>query len=558
MMPTNLGTQPGATPAALSLAEFAPTPDAMPAQEFPSGVLHLAATRLVCTPTNPRRHDGLAADIHLFPAIEIALAADGDRLIPKTQQPILGFADAPNASYWDVIMQPGKAWRLAVDGGWNRAVLPFALVNPLENETYNGLALFGYRGTEVTPVRLWIVQQTAPFLLREHFTAIGLSQARFSPQPVAQAARSTLAFEPWSKLEAKLGTERLAGFDAAERSTGLIASGVDLDGAFHLHRFDTPFGPWPYPEEIRIGVWSVTKSSMTGLAALRLAQLHGDAVLDEPVIRHVPELAQSAAWEGVSILHALCMATGIGSKADGYVPVGFEGEQIAPGYKAWYLAQSAAAKLGVIAEDSIEESWGPGREFRYRDQDMFTAGVAMDRLARSRDGRSLERVLQEDVYGPLGIHDPAFARTRETAAAEPLPLGAFGFYPTLGELVRIARLIQARGRYDGKQILSASLVDQVFAAGGERGLPTDRDPENGPVRYFLTFWCSALTLPGGRTTVYPAMSGYGGNDVLLLPNGVTVIRIAKDAIDERPTTRRLAEIGMALKADQLPIGAVRR
>jgi hypothetical protein len=33
-----------------------------------------------------------------------------------------------------------------------------------------------------------------------------------------------------------------------------------------------------------------------------------------------------------------------------------------------------------------------------------------------------------------------------------------------------------------------------------------------------------------------------------LPNGVTIIRIAKDRIDERPTTRRLAEIGMRLLA----------
>jgi hypothetical protein len=77
---------------------------------------------------------------------------------------------------------------------------------------------------------------------------------------------------------------------------------------------------------------------------------------------------------------------------------------------------------------------------------------------------------------------------------------------------------------------------------------TDRDPENGPIRYYLTFWCSTVSLANGRTAIYPAMSGYGGNDVLLLPNGVTIIRIAKDAMEERPTTRRMAEIGMMLPA----------
>jgi CubicO group peptidase (beta-lactamase class C family) len=287
---------------------------------------------------------------------------------------------------------------------------------------------------------------------------------------------------------------------------------------------------------------------MTGLAALRLAQLYGDAVLDEPVTVHVPELSHSAPWQGVTILNALCMATGVGSKADGYAPVGLEGEEIAPGYKAWYLAPSVESKLEAIAEDSVREGWGPATEFRYRDQDMFTAGVAMDRLSRARCGRGLEQVLQEEVYSPLAIRDPAFARTREVGNTAPLPLWAFGFYPTLGELARIARLIQNRGRLGDIQLLSSRLIEKIFEAGAGRGLLTDRDTENGSIHYYLTFWCSTLMLPDGRTVIYPAMSGYGGNEVLLLPNGVTIIRIAKDRIDERPTTRRLAEIGMRLSA----------
>lgn len=541
-------THPGTDASALLLSDFHPRPDAAAASEPIAGRLHLSAVRLDSAPASPSRHSGLSADTNLFPSITIAFASRGSDLVPVSQQPLLGFKDAPGGSYWDVIVQTGRVWRLSGDKGWNRAAFAFALVNPLENETYNGIALFGYRGDAVTPVRLWIVQQTAPFLLREHFVATGVAKARFAPEPIALPPEGSLHLKSWTELEAKVGAPALSGFDAAETSTGLIASGVDVDGDFYLHRFDTPYGAWPYPDEARIGVWSVTKSSMTGLAALRLAKLYGDDVLNEPVVAHVPELGASEAWQGVTILNALCMATGIGSKADGYVPVGFEGEEIAPGYKAWYLAQSVGAKLAAIAEDSVKESWGPAKEFRYRDQDMFTAGVAMDRLSRARGGRSLEQVLRQDVYIPLGIHDPAFARTREGTGADPLPLWAFGFYPTLGELVRIARLVQARGRLDGNQVLSASLIEKVFAAGGEAGLLTDRDPENGPIRYYLTFWCSTVSHANGRTAIYPAMSGYGGNDVLLLPNGVTIIRIAKDAMEERPTTRRMAEIGMMLPA----------
>lgn len=539
-------THPATEASALSLSDFHPAHDAAPASEPFAGMLSLDATRLALAPANPRRHQGLSADTSLFPSIDIALSSGRGDLIPASQKPITGFKDGEGESYWDVIVQTGRTWRLSLDSDWNRAVLPFALVNPLENETYNGLALFGYRGAEVTPVRLWIIQQTAPFLLRDHIVASGVAAARFSPQPVPTPQQIPFPLEPWADLQAKVGVATLSGFDAAERSSGLIASGIDIGSVFYLHRFDTPYGAWPFPAETRIGVWSVTKSSMTGLAALRLAKLYGDSVLEEPVVAHVPELQLSEPWRGVSILNALCMATGIGSKADGYVPVGFEGEEIAPGYKAWYLAQSVGEKLAAIAEDSVRESWGPAAAFRYRDQDMFVAGVAMDRLSRARDGRSLEDVLRQDVYVPLEILDPAYARTREPLGGDPLPLWAFGFYPTLGELVRIARLIQARGRHKDAQILSATLIDKIFDAGREGALLTDRDTENGPVRYYLTFWCSTVTLADGSTAIYPAMSGYGGNDVLLLPNGVTVIRIAKDRLEERPTTRRMAEIGMTL------------
>jgi len=543
-------TRPETDASALGLSEFYPEADALTASGPFAGALHISAARLYSVPASPRRHAGLSADTNLFPTITAAFASEVGDLIPVSEKPLLGFKDAADGSYWDVIVQKGRVWRLGRDKGWNRAAFPFALVNPLENDTYNGIALFGYRDGKVTPVRLWIVQQTAPFLLREHFVATGVAKAGFEPKEISASGGDGLHLRPWSVLEAKVGSSALSGFAAAEASSGLIASGIDIDGEFYLRRFDTPYGAWPYSNEARIGVWSVTKSSMTGLAALRLARLYGDEVLNEPVQSHVPELKGSEPWSGVTILNALCMATGVGSKADGYVPVGFEGDEIAPGYKAWYLAQSVDAKLVVIAEDAIRESWGPGKEFRYRDQDMFTAGVAMDRLSRARDGRSLEQVLQQDLYSPLGIEDPAFARSIEAAGVDPLPLWAFGFYPNLGELVRIARLIQARGRLDGKQLLSTSLIDKIFAAGGEAGLLTDRDAENGPIRYYLTFWCSTVSLPNGQTAIYPCMSGYGGNDVLLLPNGVTVIRIAKDQMDERPTTRRMAEIGMKLPAHQ--------
>ena len=76
-------------------------------------------------------------------------------------------------SYWDIIVQPGRVWSEPQDGGWSRAGFPFALVNSLEGETHNGLATFLYKDGRVSNPRFQIVQQTAPFYVKDDFVAAG-------------------------------------------------------------------------------------------------------------------------------------------------------------------------------------------------------------------------------------------------------------------------------------------------------------------------------------------------------------------------------------------------
>ncbi|MGO4560038.1 serine hydrolase domain-containing protein [Mesorhizobium sp. 2RAF21] len=509
----------------LAAAAFIPSRAALPARETLEGRLHLLPTVMRLDPADPRRYGGLAARLDLFPAIACGLVCSDGQLRWETQAPLSGFANRSHSSFWNVLLQPGRAWSEPQDEGWSRASFPFALVNPLENETYNGLALFGYRDGRVTPIRFQIEQQTAPYILQDYMKATGITDARFEAGPVSLPVPSD-SFEclPWSRLVEKTGAPVLEPFDDAVRSVAPVASGIDFEGDFYLRQFFGREDQWLYPAETRLGIWSVTKSAMAGLAALRLAQIFGEAVLDEPIVDHVPELRDAPGWKRVFLRHALCMATGIGSKADGYVWRGLDEEGIAPGYRSWYFAQSAADKLSAIAADSIAEEWEPGTVFRYRDQDLFTVGLAMDRLARKRLGRTIETVLREDVYGPIGIGETSWSTTVEAAGEAGVPLWAIGYYPTLGDLVRIARLIHAGGALQGRQILCKPLIRQIFEGGGVVAEPF------GDVKcnYFLTFWCASLPGGDGRDVVVPIMLGFGGNEVVLAPNAVTMIRVAKE------------------------------
>ena len=74
--------------------------------------------------------------------------------------------------------------------------------------------------------------------------------------------------------------------------------------------------------------------------------------------------------------------------------------------------------------------------------------------------------------------------------------------------------------------LLAAATDQRVA----KGLATGYSTSYGPVTYHLAFWHYPYVARNGQTYYIPAMRGYGGNIVLLLPNGMSAFRIANDTV----------------------------
>jgi CubicO group peptidase (beta-lactamase class C family) len=535
----------------LPTVAFLPGPLDGSARESFAGRLQVNSTRMQVLSGIVKTEAGLLSDPHILPAFELNFTTEGDLLVPEILSPIRCFRNVVGGIWWDVLIQLGRIWSVDGEENWSRGAFPFGLVNPLENETYHGLALFAFKGDRTSSLRFQIVQQTAPFLIREHIVATGSAETHFvstTVEPRHVAIRTTPRLGTWPQLIEEVGAAALKDFDSAVWTPGLIASGLDLGGRTYLRDFTTLSGSWPYPAETRIGVWSVTKSALATVGLLRLAEIYGETILNELITRHVPELAGIAAWKSVTFGHTIGMATGVGGGPNLHAPGGIIGGHIAPDYARWYFALSAAEKIEAIRSDSHPESWGPGEVFRYRDQDIFVLGVAMDRFLRANTGAGLSNMLTQEVFTPIGISETSFSTTIEPDGAEGLPLLAFGFRPTIDELMRIARLLHAKGRHDGRQILNASLLHSILHGGSEVGLPTGRSVVAGEVRYFMAFWRSPVQMPDGDRLQPAKMLGYGGNVVLLLPNGVTIFRFAKDLPEEGRDfdTTALVRIGMRL------------
>lgn len=526
---------------------FRPPPGAGAAPEF-SGLLHIARSSMETRPRleSPRIE---GRDARLFPPIALGFVTIGNVLVPLQRGQIVSEQRrGETASYWSIIPQFGRIWREpGEEGGWSRAAFPLMLVGDTENHSHQGVATFRYKGREVSELEFQFVQQTAPYLLRQHFIAWGRARMRFAPVAAREAAaqRSLAQAElarrlpqrPWADLLRQTPGNLLEGFGGPVREQWRVLAALVRDGTIYHQESSTPCGNYPYPLEMRFGVRSVMKSIGAPLALLRLAQVYGPYVLALRIGDFVEGL--DSKYGAVRLIDAANMATGFGGTGtwkthpndpmDGYL----EGD-----YDAWYGSPSHRGKLRQMRRSLRPYPWEPGTVMRYRDQDFYLLGVAIDCFVKTLRGPDADvwDMLRGEVFEPIGIaHAPA-VRTREAKGRRGIPWLNAGYYPTLDDLAKIALLYQSRGAHGGEQILHRSLTEDLLAA--REALPKRGDlslrarvsagasAEEGEL-YRMGFHFRRYVGSRGNRYYLPTMWGAGESEVILYPNGLVSIVIAK-------------------------------
>jgi hypothetical protein len=544
----------------ISNAAFVPDRTALAAREPFFGSLRLTEARMQTSPARLKSDRVLGKQTTLFPAVEISFFTVGGDLVPASQNVLRCGSLDHGRSFWDLIIQPGRVWSEPRDGLWSRAAFPFALVNSLEGETHNGVAMFAYRGGRVSNLRFQIAQQTSPYYVSDYFTASGIVPASWRKLPIPELETLTQEYEKslaeavpvrsWAELADRVGAERLAGFDETLSAGDRVVAGLDYQGTFYLKYCTSAAGDLPWCDRARFGVWSATKALVNTTALLRLAQKFGPQVFDERIADYVEEAKAYPAWREVRFVDAINMATGVGNGSVQWNPNNVSDGYIDPTYDAWYSARTESAKVHALLEAARAYPWGPGRVARYRDQDMFLLGVAMDRYLKAKEGgeTSLWTMLERQVFAPIGIRYAPTNRTAEAKDEPGQPLMAFGYYPTIGDMVRIARLYQNDGRHHDAQILYAPRVHERLHARGPLGFSTGEKRRFGETFYYHAFWMNAFQAGERCQILYPVMEGWGGNLIALFPQGLTAIRLAKARSDD---DRSGDPTDMAVAADRL-------
>lgn len=508
---------------------FLPVGPSMPARHALRGTIRVA----VGTSSDAREGClGLTVPTRGFAA---EFFTHGDHIVP-----VVRWITAASLTF---ILSPGRVWFEPADQGMSRASFPFVLAHELSNFAHNGVATFLFDDTRVTSVRFQVGQETAPTF--DLVDSWGAAPATYTPGPIAdeatlrarfdQEVRRRVLIRPWSDLPPPVRTAALGGVDGEVAADAVSASGIVIDGVLYVRGCNTRYGPFPYCREMRHAAHSVTKSLGSAVALLRLAQKYGDAVFDAKIRDYVTVTASHDGWRDVTFADALGMATGIGERSPRREPNDWSADENKPRMFTWFTKRSAAERLAAAFEYP-KYPWPPGAVFRYNSTHTFVLAAAMDAYLKQREGPNarLWDMVAREVLEPIGAFHVPKLHTLEPGGSPGVPILLHGLFLTVDDVAKLATLLQAGGRHDGRQILSAAkLADALYRTRPDAGLPVGWTFRDGVGRYHLSFWSMPYRAIAGCLVRVPFMWGHGGNFVALLPNGVSTFRFtdATDAVD---------------------------
>lgn len=484
----------------VDLSAFAPAAAAAKAQASFAGRLHLAGGpmagfRLIAEEKGYERGD----TIRSLPDLAIDLVQHGDALIPAQR----GLIAATHPD-WNWIVEPGRVWSEAGDGGLTRAALPFGLQERNANCTHNGMLtfLFGADGT-VSKAAFEIAGETCRY---RQFDAWGFAAARYTPGAVADAEAIVRRHE--AVVAARLPVrpvEDLPGALALATAAGPEPTvyGAVVDGVHYRSACATRHGDYPACEVIDLPSYSTAKSVFGGVALMRLEKLYPGSAAAE-IAAHVPQCARG--WPGVTLEQALDMTTGH-YRSDAYMA-----DEDDPSVAAFFEPADHAAKIAFACTHYPRKA-APGRKWVYHTSDTYLLGTAMAAILREK--RGAEADLYDDLVRPLwdGLKlSPTLSTTRRSEDAVAQPFTGWGLTYQPDDIARLSRwLMQGAGGLLDRRLLDAAMQRAPRGGGLPAGFPG--------FRYRAGFWTrdlgAKLGCPGSLWV--PAMSGFGGISVAMLP-----------------------------------------
>jgi CubicO group peptidase (beta-lactamase class C family) len=294
---------------------------------------------------------------------------------------------------------------------------------------------------------------------RELRPTIAVARGPGPVQPLARAMRQDLdavSFLP------------IGGATPMTWADSLLANFTD--GIVILHRgrivYERYFGALT-PERPHIA-FSATKSFVGTLAAMLIAE--GALDPTAKVTRYIPELA-GGGFGDATVAQVLDMTTAI-DFVENYTGESrsMDSYRHASGFLARAVDDTGPRSIYAFLP-TVASKGTHGKEFHYRTPNVDVAGWLIARVT----GKSPATVLSERIWSRIGAEDDAYLQVDETG----VPLVGSSLNARLRDLARFGELMRLGGRFNGQQVVPASVVADIrrggnreaFIAGGYPTLP---------------------------------------------------------------------------------------
>ncbi len=268
---------------------------------------------------------------------------------------------------------------------------------------------------------------------------------------------------------------------------------------------------WRGPEvDVRQMVWSVTKAFTSTAQGLLIQE--GKCTLDTRAAKYNPR--DLARWySGVTLRHFATMTSG------------YDGEGGAYDFDEKHRGDQNAFVR------PLPPFFEPGAKFQYWDEATQQYGYVLTRIA----GVSLYDYLKERILDPIGI--TRFAWRKDSTGKVLNWTGGIEISAT--DLARFGLLYLNRGKWKGKQLLSAEWVDGAASVQVPPWIPDalPRSSRKGSGVYGFHWWVNGRRPDGTRPWPHAPVetycrSGYNNNRLFVIPPWrMVVVRLGLDQSD---------------------------
>jgi hypothetical protein len=502
----------------LPLVEFTPSAGAMPASNSFSGSLRFpgddASMEFSLLVDDLNAAAVPIPGMRQLPPFDFEFVQADGHLVPVDAGPI-----PSDHAWWEFILEPGPVWDDARDAGYSRAALPFSLKERNADCIHNGLMTFLFRDDgAVSNVAYQISHQTCMYL---QFEMRGLSGAVYEQHDVKGETQAIDEFErvqrgrisqrPIAQLATDYPGSDPGNFGSEDEISpqDMTVFGFVIDGVHYVGGCATPYGDYPYCDEMALPSYSTAKTLVGGLGLMRAEKLY-PGVAAEMIEDYVPECGEE--WRGVTFEHVLDMATG---KYDSAVPFADEDGAILADF---FVAEDHATKIHAAC--NYAQNTEPGISWVYHTKDTYLLGTALIAFLREASGPDADLyrdLIVADLWVPLGLSRLTYS-TRRTRDSVAQPFSGWGLSFHRDD---VAKIVQFLGESDGR-LNGVEVLDQVFFDNTKRRNPEDPGlPSNVDLVYYNNgartrdvsemLGCENLTL-------VTTLSGFGGINFVLMPN----------------------------------------